>query len=322
VQEASYFALPIAPGLDLFGADRQLGRVDFRQRAYFSRWRKAHADRAVLFVAGDPAMAYGLPNDPGVRMLSACRLNLERDRILYLAGDFHHYERRRVARSMHVIAGGGGAFLHGTRIAPYPKKSGAPAAVYPTGPQCRKLVVQVPVRLALFRAGALVHLAMALVASIVLTAARSGPHSLVLTSTALAVALGFGLYFIAHQGHGKKRIATLAAPFGAVLALLPMALRMSVERLPSMAGDSAVIVVTAFGGAFVFGLYLTVLTLLGLEHQQSFTVLGHPGFKHFVRLCIHPDGRVEGWTIGKDDVLADGPPLLIDRFEWRPNDHA
>ena len=29
-------------GLDLFGADRQLGRVDFRQRTYFSKWRKQH----------------------------------------------------------------------------------------------------------------------------------------------------------------------------------------------------------------------------------------------------------------------------------------
>ena len=47
-------------------------------------------------------------------------------------------------------------------------------------------------------------------------------------------------------------------------------------------------------------------------------MLGHPGFKHFVRLCVHPDGRVEAWTIGKDDMLADTPPLLIDRFEWKP----
>jgi len=48
-------------------------------------------------------------------------------------------------------------------------------------------------------------------------------------------------------------------------------------------------------------------------------VLGHPGYKHFVRLCVHPDGKVEAWAIGKDDVLADGDPLLIDRFDWDPN---
>src|SRR5207247_1631678 len=69
-QEASYFALPIAPGLDMFGADRQLGRVDFRQRAFFTKWRRDHPDRAVIFVAGDPASAYGERNDPGARMLT------------------------------------------------------------------------------------------------------------------------------------------------------------------------------------------------------------------------------------------------------------
>jgi hypothetical protein len=318
VQEASYFALPLAPGLDMFGADRQLGRVDFRQRTFFSQWRKKHADRAVLFVAGDPALAYGVKNDPGWRMLGACRLSLERDRVLFLAGDFHHYERRTVNRSMHVIAGGGGAFLHGTRIGPYPKEFGEPQAAYPSGAACRKLVAQVPVKLAIGRAGWLVHLALAVLAAIELGAARSGIEALIATAVVMAVLLSTALYFVAHQGHGKRRIAMLAIPFGSALGLLPMALRLSVERLPAMAGDPAVILATAFGGSFLFGVYLMLLAIFGLEHQQAFTVLGHPGFKHFVRLCVHADGRVEAWAIGKDDMLAEGAPLLIDRFEWTP----
>ena len=52
-----------------------------------------------------------------------------------------------------------------------------------------------------------------------------------------------------------------------------------------------------------------------LEHQQAFTVLGHTGFKHFVRLCIHPDGKVESYAIGKDDPLAPAAPTLLDRFD-------
>jgi hypothetical protein len=254
-------------------------------------------------------------------MLGACKLSLERDRILYLAGDFHHYERRRVARSMHVIAGGGGAFLHGTRIAPYPEASGPPDAVYPTGAMCRRLTAQVPVQLALGRAGLLVHIAAALLASIELGAAHRGTTALYGTAALLSALLVLGLYFVAHQGHGKRLIAAIALPFGIVLGLLPMALALALPQLggaKALATDGAVIVATALLGSFVFGLYLTVLTVLGLEHQQAFTVLGHPGFKHFVRLCVHPDGRVEGWTIGKDDVLAEGPPLLIDRFEWTP----
>jgi hypothetical protein len=98
-----------------------------------------------------------------------------------------------------------------------------------------------------------------------------------------------------------------------------MALRLSTARLPAMAGDPAVLVATAFAGSAIFGLYLMILAALGLEHQQAFTVLGHPGFKHFVRLRVHPDGRVEGWAIGKDDTLADSPPLLIDKWEWSPS---
>jgi len=317
VQEASYFALPLAPGLDLFGADRQLGRVDFRQRSYFSKWRKKHPDRAVLFVAGDPALAYGARNDPGWRMLAACRLSMDRDRVFFLAGDFHHYERRSVKKSLHVIAGGGGAFLHGTRIGPYPKDYGEPQVAYPSGAASRKLVAQVPLKLMVGRAGWLVHLALALLAAIELAAARSGTSALVATSLLLSLFLSFALYFVAHEGQAKRSIAMLATPFGVGLGLLPMALRLSVERLPAMAGDPAVMIATAFVGSLIFGFYLMFLAVMGLEHQQAFTVLGHPGFKHFVRLCVHADGRVEAWTIGKDDMLSDTPPLLIDRFEWQ-----
>ena len=313
VQESSYFALPIAPGLDMWGADRQLGRVDFRQRAFFARRKKTDPGRAIIFVAGDPAIAYGYRNDPGARMLGACRLSMERDRILYLAGDFHHYERRKINRSLHVIAGGGGAFLHGTRIAPYPKTVGAPDVVYPDGDATRALALQVPWKLAIGRAGLLVHLAAALFASIVLGAGTT------LVTTAIACAVAYALLVLtAHQGHGKKRIATVAIPFALTIGLLPTALRIAIPTLPWHVSDGAVLVIYAMLASLVFGTYLMVLALFGLEHQQAFTVLGHPGYKHFVRLCVHPSGKVEAWTIGKDDVLAEGPPHIVDSFVWEP----
>ena len=172
------------------------------------------------------------------------------------------------------------------------------------------------------RAGWLVHLALAALAAIELAAAKQGMSALVATALVLSLLLSFALYFVAHEGHGKRAIAMLAAPFGVVLGLLPMALRLSVERLPAMAGDPAVMIATAFGGALIFGFYLMLLAAMGLEHQQAFTVLGHPGFKHFVRLCVHPDGRIEAWTVGKDDMLSATSPLLIDRFEWSAKDGA
>jgi len=319
IQEASYFCLPLTPELDLWGADRQLGRVDFRQRAYFTRRRKEAPTRAVLFVAGDPAMAYGHRNEPGARMLAACRLSLERDRVFYLAGDFHHYERRTIGRSMHVIAGGGGAFLHGTRVAPYPESSGPPDVAYPSAAASRRLVLQAPAKLMIGRAGFLVHLAYGVVVSIVLGAAHNGPTTLAITSAIVAASLSLVLYLVSHQGQGSRAArAAFAIPFGVVLGFFPMGLRLVVPHLPFHAADGAVLVASAFVGALVFGVYLTVLMLLGIEHQQAFTVLGHPGYKHFVRLCVHPSGRIEGWTIGKDDVLDGSDPMLIDHFVWDP----
>jgi hypothetical protein len=175
------------------------------------------------------------------------------------------------------------------------------------------------------RGGFVVHLSLALLASIELGAARTGTASLVVTSVVISLALAIVLYFTGHQGEAKKRIALLAAPFGAALGLLPMALHLALVHAHRsrgaavvLASDGAVIASSAILGALLFGVYLTVLAVLGLEHQQAFTVLGHPGFKHFVRLCVHADGKVEAWTIGKDDMLAPGPPTIIDQFVWDP----
>ena len=66
----------------------------------------------------------------------------------------------------------------------------------------------------------------------------------------------------------------------------------------------------------MLGFFFVVRALLGLEHQQAFAILSHPGFKHFVRLCIHPDGRIEAWTLGKDDPIGPGEAKQIDRFTW------
>ncbi len=76
------------------------------------------------------------------------------------------------------------------------------------------------------------------------------------------------------------------------------------------------VVAYAFLASLVLGGFLLTLALTGLERQQGFAALGHPGFRHFVRLCVHPGGRVEGFVIGKDDPIGDGPPVLIDRFVW------
>jgi hypothetical protein len=317
VQDCSYWRLSLAPGLDVWGVDRQLDRLDFRQRAFFRRARREAEGHRLVFIAPDPAIAFGERYDPGARMLSACKLALEKDKVFYLCGDMHHYERRPLPNgSLHVIAGGGGAFLHGTRISPSP--SGPAARAWPDASMTRALNAQVPLRLMLGGGGFLVHGLLALLASIELGASLRGPKTFAVTTALVTIGITWVLFMIAgfHRAHAG-RVAALALPFGATLGLAPMLLRLALPRMvPTLAGDGAVMVVCALLGSFQFGLFLATLCKVGLEHQQAFTVLAHPGFKHFVRMCVHPDGHIEAWTIGKDDALAPGDAVEIDRFRW------
>ncbi|HEX4628766.1 MAG TPA: hypothetical protein VH137_08250, partial [Gemmatimonadales bacterium] len=316
VQDSSYWTLPLAPGLDLWGVDRQLDRLDFRQRAYFRKRRKRSPEHRIVFVAPDPAIAFGERHDPGDRMLGACKLALDKDKVFYLCGDMHHYERRPLGESLHVIAGGGGAFLHGTRISASP--SGPAACTWPTAQMTAALNAQVPLKLMLGGGGFLIHAALALVASIELGSSLNGPVAFGITTALITAGIVAVLYLYAgHQRAHPQRVAAVAVPFGVGLGVAPMLLRLALPKVvPTFAGNTAVMLVYALVGSFVFGLFLATLCRTGLEHQQAFTVLGHPGFKHFVRLCVHPSGKVEAWVIGKDDVLVRGDPVEIDRFEW------
>jgi hypothetical protein len=320
VQEASYWALPLAPGLDLWGVDRQLRRLDFRQRTYFAERREATGKAmGVWIVAPDPALAFGEPWELGERILRGSGLSLENDRVLYQCGDMHQYERRVVGPSMHVIAGGGGAFLHGTRIVADPHPA---AAAYPDARTTRRLALQVPLKLMLGRAGYLVHIGAGLVASLELGVGFHHRERFVWGSVLLTAAFTWALYAIAgHQRAHPRRVLAQAFPFGAALGLLPLGLSALLRKLahvvPLLGRDLGVVLVYAFVAAFLFGVFLSLCALAGLEMQQVFTVLGHPGFKHFVRMRVSPDGTIDAWTIGKDDPLAPGGPWLIDRWTWR-----
>jgi hypothetical protein len=97
---------------------------------------------------------------------------------------------------------------------------------------------------------------------------------------------------------------------------MPWALAVLIPPLPFLGQSATVLILYAFLGALVFGVFLAMLAVLGFELEQAFTVLGHPGFKHFVRLRVSPDGAIDAWVIGKDDPLADAGPWLIDRWSW------
>ncbi|HKE57366.1 MAG TPA: hypothetical protein VKB46_11710 [Pyrinomonadaceae bacterium] len=317
VQEASYWALSLAPGLELWGVDRQLREADFRQRVFFSQRRAEAQPPRILFVAPDPALAYGDPNEPGDKLLEACGLSLASDKVFFLTGDIHHYERLVVERSLHVIAGGGGAFLHGSRLA---LGSGTfPAEfVYPDRKTSQRLALGVPLHLAAGTGGFLPHGLFALIASLELLALRRSPIVVVVLVAVLTLVITVGLG-LAARARLQRPTATwlLSALFGLVLGLGPLGIYYVITRvLPWLNHFAPVVLLHMFMGSLLFGLFLLALEITGLDHQHAFAALGHPGFRHFVRLCVHQDGKVEGFVIGKDDPIGADPPVLIDRFSW------
>jgi len=317
VQEASYWALALAPGLDLWGVDRQLRTADFRQRVFFTQRRSEDQPHKLIFVAPDPALVYGEPYEPGEKLLDACHFSLDSDKLFYLTGDAHHYERRAIGESLHVIAGGGGAFVHGTRIPP--DVNGAPPqCVYPDRKTSLRLALGMPLRLAAGDAGFLPHITFALLAAIELGALRYGPITGSLVVAFITLLATFCLS-IAVRARLERPVTTwaISSLFGLFLGLAPLGLRFVLSRtLPWLDYFVVVVLASAVLSSLALGVFLLVLMLTGLEHQQGFAALGHPGFRHFVRLCIHPGGKVEGFVIGKDDPVGEGPPVLIDRFSW------
>jgi len=317
VQEASYWLLPLAPGLDLWGVDRHLRTMDFRQRLFFADRLTAAPDSRRILVSPDPAIAMGEPNTPGRKILKACGLALNRDPTCYLTGDSHHYERREIGPSMHVIAGGGGSFVHGTRVHRH-ARGRKPACAFPDAKTSRRLAFSVPFQLVLGTAGLLPHVGCAALAALQFWMFSTSPLAGWLTTAVVAAVSVFFMY----QAVVKRRErpwATLAVALahGPLLAAAPIGVGWLLMRaMPAVASGLVDVAAMALVGPLVIGHFLLALVMTGLEHHHAYAVLGHPGYKFFVRLRVSPEGRVEAWTIGKEDTLGEGPPLLIDRFEW------
>jgi hypothetical protein len=166
-------------------------------------------------------------------------------------------------------------------------------------------------------AGFLPHYLFALLAALTLILGR-GPVSGALVVMAITVFVTVGLSF-AVRNRIQRPAATwvVSTLFGVMLGLAPLGLRSLLQHvLPRLSGFWPVVLGQAFLGSFVLGMFLFVLEFTGIDHQHGFAVLGHPGFRHFVRLCVHPSGKVEGFVIGKDDPVGEGAPVLIDRFVW------
>jgi hypothetical protein len=327
VQNASYFALRLTPGIDLLAVDRQLRTPDSRQRHFLVERYQENPDLSTMVLLPDPVYRFGSPSKSGTAMVESIRLDLGARDHFVLTGDVHHYQRVEQGRLLHVIAGGGGAFLHPARLAP----GGLPhLAQWPQGAECRRLLRQVPWKIARGRSGVLPHLVLlALFAPAVMFGLRFYDRLGLIVSAPVSVTLVLTtIYALIGGARRRKSVLPLAFVSALITALLPLGVSFALRKLVleqdlSLSVTSVACITLAASvilGAFVFGAYLALLTALGFEHTQAFTALDHPGFKHFVRLRVRADGKgIDGYCLGLTDPLREGEtPVLVDSFRFRP----
>ncbi|MDI1451200.1 hypothetical protein [Polyangium sp. 6x1] len=322
VQDASYFALRLAPGLDLWGADRQLRAVDFEQRAFFASLRTEN--RGLLLTLADPAYAFLEPNPAGQHIVDALDLRLEDDSVLVLTGDTHHYCREQIGKTCHVTAGGGGAFLHPARI----MRQGLPepSAEFPGPKASLALALQIPWQIVHGRSGFLVHAAAALLYVPAFFAVRWGGAPPMVTSLVIAAVAAFICRLLGGFRNRSIAVYVLATIAGLVIGFVPMLARMTFTTAGRFfhqadlfgARPWLVFMVSVYVATLVFGAYLMALTILGIEQHQAFAALAHPGYKHFVRVRVRRDGSgTDAWVLGKVDPLSTSDPVvLVDQFSW------
>lgn len=318
VQDASYWTFRLAPGVDMWGADRQLRLVDFQQRAFFAE--EKDPDRAIVLALADPPYAFLEPSDAGQEILQSLDVTIQDDGLLVLTGDTHHYCRQTMGKGMQVIAGGGGAFLHPACI----NRAGLPApdAEFPGRRTTFVLALQVPWEIAHGRSGFVVHTVLAAVHAPILLLQWWTHHSAGTVSMIVAFVAFLTCFFLGGFRRKRLQIASLSVICGGTIGLLPFVVFKGMKYVhlaKSLWLLAAGLGVSVYIGTLALGTYLMLLTILGLEQHQAFSALAHPGYKHFVRLRFARDGsHADGWVFGRVDPLkSDDPVVLVDRFRWK-----
>ncbi len=329
VQNASYWVLPLTSTIHLYAVDRQLKRIDSRQKHFFIEHARENPHASPWVLLPDPLFRFGAASRTGTDMIQTLGFDFHARSHFILSGDVHHYERSCEDGTLHVIAGGGGAFLH-----PAPVVGGRRKAErrWPSPAESRALLGGVPWKIARGRSGFLPHLIfLALFAPPLSMGVRVYDELGVILAAPLLMTLVITTVYALIGGVRRRfwRVLPRALAAGAFTACLPIFASFLVKHallrlhyVPTLfVVASATLVFTVFAATFVFGFYLAMLTRRGIEHTQAFTALDHPGYKHFLRLRVRADGRgIDGYCLGLTDPLAaDAKPELVDVFSWRPD---
>jgi hypothetical protein len=328
VQNASYFVLPLSPSIHLYGVDRQLKTIDSRQKHFFVEWGREHPEASPWVLLPDPLFRFGGPSRSGTAMIQTLGFDFHARSHFILSGDVHHYERSEEDGTLHVIAGGGGAFLHPAPIVPGRRRA---ARRWPSSEESRKLLGGVPWKIARGRSGFLPHLIFAaLFCPAMSVGLRLYDKTGVIIAAPIAITLIVTIVYALIGGVRRRWRKVLPPAFAAALltASLPIFASLLVKHAmlrlhfepTAYAVAAGTLLLTVFAASFLFGSYLALLTRLGIEHTQAFTALDHPGYKHFLRLRVRADGAgIDGYCIGLTNPLGENAlPELVDQIQWRP----
>ncbi len=324
VQSASYWCIPLAGDVDLFGVDRQLRRVDGQQVEFF-RKRRRRRDAKPWVLLPDPVMAFGKESKTGRDTIDRLPIDLDEEEALVLSGDIHHYRREQLGAATHVTAGGGGAFLHPTPMTTEGRSQAE--AEWPSKEQSKAILRNVPWHVMAGRAGTIPHTVMLLLFAPALGVGGFwGRHAGMVSASVVAAIVASVVYaLLGNIRTGPRlKVASLSLLAGAMTGLVPAMTaalvawaesRFSVSLSAWWSGALSLLMAVYFGG-FTFGAYLSALTLFGLEETQAFTAIAHPGFKHFLRARVREDGQVDCWVLGLEDPLGEAEVVLVDHFQW------
>lgn len=340
-QKRSYFALKLPHRWWLFALDIQLeSDIDYGQLDYFRRVTDHFlpGDRVIL-ASSEPDWIYRDIADPvaesNLAYLEEHIIKPGGGRVhLWVAGDLHHYKRHEKVGDPHyqrITSGGGGAFLHPTHR---PAKETVSVGGETFAQKC---AYPAPSESFVLSLGNLYFVAknwkLGLATGFLYAALNWWPITtwkVVAANPSIivwALVILGGFVFYADKDHPWFRwIGGLAHGVAHLAAAIAISRWTASFSDGGAAMEAARIVLNFLGGAIVgptiLGLYLTIaLNVFGAHGNEAFSALRIEGFKHFLRLHVRPDGRLEIFPIGVKNVSHDDrrlpdfsliePPIIL-----------
>jgi hypothetical protein len=334
-QERSYFALKLPHGWWLVGTDVALeSDLDEEQLRYFQTVvaQMGPNDRVILCNA-EPYWVTdseyrGATDLQGSRNLRFLADDVFSGRVrVFVAGDLHHYRRHTSVQLVHKItAGGGGGFLHPTYGFKKDALNGGfkELGVYPSRGKCLQLNLG---NLIFFlknpKFGVMTAILYVMTAWSGMTdfgtqsffeAFRAMPNHVLNTPAAAMWCLAVILGTIAMTDTSKKLWKWIGGGLhafghlGAVFVSGWIAAAVTIPWFPYGSVPQILLsglIVFAGGwllGSTVLGVYLFISLCLGRHRNEAFSSLAVEDWKNFLRFHITPQGALEIFAFGIDEV--------------------